>query len=58
MLRKRAKTFIDELGLTITAFCRNVGLSRTSVWEWLKGNRELSETSLERIDSYLRRYNF
>ena len=56
-LSQRAQTFIKELGVPVLTFCRKVGISSTTYYDWLKG-KALADTTLERIDTYLSKYNF
>lgn len=56
-LSQRAQKFIDELGIPVLTFCRNVKISATTYYDWRKG-KALSDSTLERIDTYLTKYNF
>ena len=57
-LSERVTAFLDELSISKTAFCRNVKLSVSSLWRWQHGELELSDATLARIDSYLKKYHF
>lgn len=57
-LPERCKNFLNELGVPITKFCLNIKLSRTSLYEWLNGKINLTESTLNRIDEYLKKYGF
>jgi len=57
MLRERARAFMNELGVSVQAFCRRVGIGPTTYYAWQHG-RELSASTLERMESYLDKYNF
>lgn len=57
-LKFRVKTFLDELGVPVTAFARRVGLSESSVRHWLGDHLELSKRNLDKIDAYLTKYGF
>lgn len=49
---------LDELGIPVTKFCRNINLSTFTYYEWRKGNLELSDERIKAIDAYLAKYNF
>ena len=57
-LKERCARFVDELGVSITKFCAKIKLSTAGYYAWKSGRLELSEETLNRIDGYLRRYNF
>lgn len=57
-IRTRAKTFLEELGIPVTAFARRVELSESSVRHWIGGYYVLSQKNLDRIDAYLSKYGF
>lgn len=57
-LEKRITKFMTELGIPMTAFCKNIGMSTSTIRKWKKGQVQLSETRLQRIDEYLRKYGF
>lgn len=58
MLRTRVKSFIDELEMPITIFCRKVKLSTTSYYKWMQGVFEFSEETSDRISDYIKKYGF
>lgn len=57
-LVERVKLFADELGVSRSAFAKNVGLSAVTIYKWLGRHEDLSEKTLKRIDEYLKRYKF
>ncbi len=57
-LIERIDKFMNELGVPMTAFCRNIGVSTSAIAKWKKSNLELKESTLNRIDEYLCRYGF
>lgn len=57
-LAERCKRFISELGIPVTKFCLNIKLSRTSLYEWMSGKINLSQSTLDRIEKYLSKYGF
>lgn len=57
-LLARCEQFIDELGVTVTSFCKRVNLSRSGFYAWQTGRISLSNATKHRIDSYLKQYNF
>jgi predicted transcriptional regulator len=57
-LIERTHTMIDELNIKATKFCDAVKISHSTLYAWWRGRLVLSDATAERIDSYLRRYNF
>lgn len=57
-IRIRAKDFLAELELPVTAFGRRVKLSRSAYYAWQAGDLDLSAETLSRIDDFLKRYGF
>lgn len=55
---KRIGKFRSELGIPVTAFAKNVGISANTYYKWIHGYFSLSTSKLERIDNYLSRYGF
>lgn len=57
-LAERCKNFLNELGVPTTKFCKNIRLSRTSLYDWMNGKINLSVPTLDRIEKYLSKYGF
>ena len=57
-VKERCQKMLDELGIPVTKFCRNIDLSTFTYYEWRKGNLELSDERMKAIDAYLTKYNF
>ena len=57
-IKARAKKFIAELGIPVTCFCKNIGISSSAFNRWQRNDLNLSETTVNRISEYLKRYNF
>ena len=57
-LEKRCNQMIEELGIPVTAFCRKVNISASAYYAWHRGTIDLSATTLDRIDKYLKKYGF
>lgn len=57
-LKSRCKEFISEIGIPTTRFCRNVSVSVSAYNTWQRGELKLADSTLERIDAYLKKYNF
>lgn len=57
-VKERCQKMIDELGIPVTKFCRNINLSTFTFYEWKKNNIKLSDERMKDIDAYLKRYNF
>lgn len=57
-MKTRIERFLSELGLPKTRFCKGVGISTQALNAWIRGNLKLADSTLTRIDNYLRRYGF
>ena len=57
-LLARCEQFMDELGITVTNFCKRVRLSRSGFYAWQAGRISLSNATQHRIDAYLKQYDF
>lgn len=57
-LKKRTKQFTSELNLPISRLAKNIGFDRSTYYKWLKGEKVFSETTLKKIDNYLKTYGF
>lgn len=58
MLLMRCEKFIAELGIAVTKFCQRVQLSTSGYYAWRAGQLVLSDGTRQRIDGYLKQYNF
>ncbi len=57
-LKSRCDRFLFELGIPVTRFCGKISLSKSGYYGWKSGQLKLAETTLQRIDEYLKKYNF
>lgn len=57
-LPERCFSFIHELGIPITQFCKRINLSRTCLYDWKNGKIKLSDNTIKRIEEYLTKYGF
>ncbi len=57
-LPERCEKFIAELSVPVTKFCQKINLSRTCFYYWKDGKINLSTSTLNRIDEYLKQYGF
>ena len=57
-LKSRLKKFISEFGIPMTTLCQKIGLSRSTVYGWLNGQRVINDCSLERIETFLNKYSY
>lgn len=49
---------IDELGISITSFCRNIGISTSYFYYVKNGKMDFSSEVAERLNKYLSKYGF
>lgn len=57
-LKKRVKQYLSDTGIPRTSFCKRVHISTTYLYKWLHDKRTFSEDVAERIDEYLKRFNY
>lgn len=57
-LKNRADRFIADSGVAVTAFARKVELSAQSIHRWRKNELNLSQAASQRIDEYLKKFNY
>ena len=57
-VKKRTRVFLNELGVTVTKFCKNANLSVSTFHKWNSGTLVLSKERLKSISDYLSKYNF
>lgn len=57
-MKTRIQRFLTELGLPKTRFCKGIGISTQALNAWLRDDLRLSDSTLKRIDNYLRKYGF
>ena len=58
ILKERIKTFLQTLGVQTTKFADNVGIGRSTLYMWRKGEIKISERLMQKIDDYLKMYGF
>lgn len=52
-LRNRVKSFLEDTGATINAFCRRIGISTAWYYRWMHEEAEFSDELCEKITTYL-----
>ena len=57
-MKARIQRFLNELQLPKTRFCRGIGISTQALNAWLRDDLKLADSTLKRIDEYLKRYGF
>lgn len=57
-LKERINTFLEELGVTATAFCKRVGISYSAYQNWKRDTQKISMNTKEKISNYLAKYHF
>ena len=56
LLRDKVKKFLEITEINKTVFCKRADISSTSLKSWLKGERELSIKSENRLINYMTDY--
>lgn len=57
-LMARSQKMIDELGISITNFCRNIGISTAYFYYVKNGKMDFSDEVAQRLNNYLKKYGF
>lgn len=57
-IKERTKKFIGELGIPVTSFSKNIGISVSAFNRWQRNDLILAESTVKRISDYLKRFNF
>lgn len=52
-LKKRVKSFLEDTGATIMAFCKRTNISCPYYYRWIHGEIEFSKDICDRIEAYL-----
>ena len=52
-LREIVKSFINDTGATVTAFCKKIEISPTYYYKWMNNNVEFSGQLICRINNFL-----
>lgn len=57
-VKERAKNFLTELGVPVTAFCQRIGISAVAFNRWQRNDLKLADETVKRISDYLLKYGF
>lgn len=52
-LKKRVKSFLEDTGATVMAFCKKINISNSYYYRWINGEIEFSKDICDRIDAFL-----
>ena len=58
MITTRIDTFIQSTGLPITRFCKKIELSPQCYYRWRKGEVNLKDSTIKRIEMFLEQFGF
>lgn len=56
MLRDRVKLFLDTSELSKVKFCRHVGIAESSLYFFLTGQRDFSDSTKQKIIDFMQDY--
>lgn len=56
-LKNRVQLFLEETGLPLSRFGKNVNLTADSLRKWMKGELNLKQSNLIKIDNWLKSFN-
>ena len=52
-LKEKVKSFLNDTGATVTAFCKRIEISPTYYYKWINNNVEFSDQLISRINNFL-----
>lgn len=52
-LKKRVKSFLEDTGATVMAFCKKINISNSYYYRWINGEIEFSKDICDRINTFL-----
>lgn len=52
-LKEKVKSFLNDTGATVTAFCKRIEISPTYYYKWINNNVEFSDQLISRIKNFL-----
>ena len=55
-LKNRVQKFLELSEIPKSKFCKNIGISESSLYFWLKGQRDFNVKTEDRIADYLQNY--
>ena len=55
-LKNRVQRFLELSEIPKSKFCKNIGISESSLYFWLKGQRDFNVKTEDRIADYLQNY--
>ncbi len=56
IMRNKVKKFLEISQMNKSVFCKKVDISITTLYTWLKGERDISENAENRIRSFMAEY--
>lgn len=52
-LKEKVKSFLNDTGATVTAFCKRIEISPTYYYKWINNDVEFSNQVANRIEKFL-----
>ena len=52
-IKEKVKSFLNDTGATVTAFCKRIDISPTYYYKWINDNVEFSKEIINRIETFL-----
>lgn len=52
-LKEKVKSFLNDTGATVTAFCKRIEISPTYYYKWMNNDVEFSNQVVNRIEKFL-----
>lgn len=57
-LQDRVQDYLRDSKVAKSVFCRAISMSRTHLYKWLDGERNISAEAAERINNYLKKFSY
>lgn len=52
-IKEKVKSFLNDTGATVTAFCKRIDISPTYYYKWINDNVKFSNEIIDRIIKFL-----
>ena len=55
-IKEKVKSFLNDTGATVTAFCKRIDISTTYYYKWMNNSVEFSNEIVNRIITFLNEF--
>lgn len=57
-IKARCERFLEDTGVSTTQFCKRIGLSVSGFNRWKHDDLKIADSTENRIDAYLKKFNY